>query len=61
MKMKKSTLAVFLAPALILFCFVYLVPLVMVFVTSFCEWRLSQPIEFAGLYNYIKAFSDKNF
>jgi len=60
MKMKKSTLAVFLAPALILFCFVYLVPLVIVFATSFCEWRLSQPIEFAGFYNYIKAFSDKN-
>jgi len=60
MRIKKTTLAAFLLPAFLLFCFVYLIPLVLVLSTSFCEWKLSQPIEFAGLANYIKAFADKN-
>lgn len=60
MRIKKTTLAAFILPALLLFCFVYLIPLILVLSTSFCEWKLSQPIEFAGLSNYIKAFSDKN-
>ena len=60
MKIKRSTLLVFLLPSLLLFCFVYLIPLVIVFSSSFMDWRLSKPIEFAGFENYIKAFSDKN-
>ncbi len=60
MKIKKSTLRLFLWPAVCLFCFVYLIPLIIVIVSSFLNWRLSKPIEFAGLQNYIKAFSDKN-
>lgn len=60
MKPKKSTLAVFTLPCLSLFLFVYLAPLVMVVTTSFFNWRIGKPINFAGIGNYMKALADKN-
>lgn len=62
MKTKKVWIPIFLAPAVILFLLIYAVPLVMVFVTSLCEYRLSSDhMQFIGLQNYITLFHDPNF
>lgn len=60
MKLKKITLAAFLLPCILLFLLIYLVPLVLVAVSSFANWRIGQPLSFAGLSNYVQAFHDKN-
>lgn len=60
MKPKKSTLAIFIFPCLLLFLFIYLVPLIMVVLTSFFNWRIGQPLSFDGAENYLKAVTDKN-
>lgn len=60
MKAKKSTLAVFLLPSVALFLLIYLAPLVLVAVTSFFHWSIGQPLSFAGLENYARAFADED-
>lgn len=62
MKVKKAWIPIFLAPAVILFLLIYAVPLVMVFATSLCEYKLtSKSISFIGLQNYINLFQDEAF
>ena len=62
LRAKKIWIAVFLAPAVLLFLLIYAIPLVMVFVTSFLDYRLaSREITFAGLANYTRMFGDANF
>ena len=62
MKVKKAWIPIFLAPAVILFLLIYAVPLVMVFATSLCEYKLtSKSITFIGLQNYIDLFQDQAF
>lgn len=62
MKVKKAWILIFLAPAVILFLLIYAVPLVMVFATSLCEYKLtSKSITFIGLQNYINLFQDPAF
>lgn len=62
MKAKKPWIVAFLAPAVILFLLIYAVPLVMVFATSFMEYRLNvKGVHFAGLDNYVRMFSDPSF
>ncbi len=62
MKVKKAWIPIFLAPAVILFLLIYAVPLVMVFATSLCEYKLtSKSISFIGLQNYINLFQDPAF
>ncbi len=56
MKVKKWKLAVFLLPCLLLFALIYLIPLCMVFGSSFFEWRSGGVFRFVGLGNYIQAF-----
>lgn len=60
MKPKKSTLAIFLLPAIVLFLLIYLLPLLLVVCTSFFNWKIGSPISFSGLENYLKAVQDKN-
>ena len=60
MKPKKSTLAIFLLPAIVLFLLIYLLPLLLVVCTSFFNWKIGSPIFFSGLENYLKAVQDKN-
>lgn len=61
-KVKKIWIVAFLAPTVILFLLIYAIPMVMVFVTSFMEYRLtSTEITFAGFANYVRMFSDVNF
>lgn len=62
MKVKKAWIPIFLAPAVILFLLIYAVPLVMVFATSLCEYKLtSKSITFIGLQNYVNLFQDPAF
>lgn len=56
MKVKKWKLAIFLLPCLLLFALIYLIPLVMVFGSSFFNWKAGGVLEFVGLDNYINAF-----
>jgi len=60
MKVRKGIIALFLLPCLLLFTFIYLAPIVIVFVTSFFNWKVGSPTTFAGLSNYLHAFSDSS-
>ncbi|MFA9379835.1 MAG: carbohydrate ABC transporter permease [Acetanaerobacterium sp.] len=60
MKVRKGMIAIFLLPCLLLFAFIYLAPIVMVFITSFFNWKVGTPMTFAGISNYVNAFSDAN-
>ncbi|HBD00833.1 MAG TPA: sugar ABC transporter permease [Lachnoclostridium sp.] len=46
----------FLLPCILLFALIYLIPMGIVFVTSFCEWKSGGVFHFVGLHNYIEAF-----
>ena len=60
--MKKVWIPVFLLPAVVLFLLIYAVPLVMVFVTSLFDYRLtSQSMTFVGFDNYIRLLGDPDF
>lgn len=56
MKVKKWKLASFLIPCLLLFALIYLIPMCMVFGSSFFEWKAGGVFRFVGLDNYINAF-----
>lgn len=61
---KKSVnkwIAVFLLPSLILFFGFYAYSIFTVFITGFTDWKLGEPINFAGLNNYVRMFQDPNF
>lgn len=56
MRVKKWKLASFLIPCLLLFALIYLIPMCMVFGSSFFEWKAGGIFEFVGLDNYVNAF-----
>lgn len=60
MKVRKGIIVLFLLPSLLLFAIIYLAPIVIVFVTSFFNWKAGSAITFAGLSNYVYALSDAN-
>ena len=60
MKIKKRNIILFIAPSLLLFCLVFLIPLIIVFSTSFFQWKNGMVLKFIGLENYIKSFTDLN-
>ena len=51
MKVKRWKLAAFLLPCLLLFALIYLIPLGMVFGSSFFEWKAGGVFNFVGLDN----------
>lgn len=62
MKRKKGWIPVFLLPAVVLFLLIYAVPLVIVFVSSLFDYRLTgNGLTFIGFQNYIQLFSDPVF
>lgn len=62
MKRKKGWLPVFLLPAVALFLLIHAVPLVIVFVSSLFDYRLTgDSMTFIGLQNYTQLFSDATF
>lgn len=63
MKKKKIfNYASFIAPTMLLFLLVYAVPVVVVFCSSFCNWRIGEAVTFNGLGNYIELiFRDESF
>ena len=58
MNVKRWKLAAFLLPCLLLFALIYLIPLGMVFGSSFFEWKAGGVFNFVGLDNYINAFTN---
>lgn len=62
MKNNKLWIRIFIAPALILFLLVFGASLIILTGTSFTDWAIGKPIEFAGLKNYIELVTaDKAF
>lgn len=61
--MKKNlNYALYILPTLLLFLIVYAVPLIVLFATSFCDWRTGGGISFNGLGNYIQLITrDETF
>ena len=55
---KKSYIIAFLAPAFILFTGVLFIPICKAVYYSFCNYKVNYPIEFTGLKNYIKLFTN---
>ena len=51
----------FLLPTLIMFSLVYLWPLLLSFVSSFCRWNGFETMRFIGLENYIELFQEEKF
>ena len=60
MKVAKKNIVLFLLPCLALFAFIYLLPIVIVFFTSFSNWQAGSSMTFAGISNYVSAFSDSS-
>lgn len=56
MKVKRWKLISFLLPCLLLFGLIYLIPMGIVFGSSFFEWKAGGIFRFIGLENYINAF-----
>lgn len=54
-------IALFLAPSLIMFLLIYLWPLGLSIISSFCKWNGFEPMRFIGLDNYINLFRDPKF
>jgi raffinose/stachyose/melibiose transport system permease protein len=61
LKVAKRNIVLFLLPCLALFAFIYLFPTVIVFFTSFFNWQAGSSMTFAGISNYLSAFSDFSF
>ena len=54
-------IALFLAPACILFILIFAIPLVMVFVTSLFDYRLlPRTFTFVGFSNFVQLFTEDN-
>lgn len=61
MRVRKSNIIGFLLPCLALFVFIYLLPIIIVFVTSFFKWQAGSSMSFAGISNYISVLKDARF
>jgi raffinose/stachyose/melibiose transport system permease protein len=57
----RPMIALFLAPALGMFALLYLWPLGLSIVSSFCRWNGFEPMRFIGVGNYIELFQDPQF
>ena len=57
----RAWIALFLAPALLMFCLVYLGPMVLALVSSFTKWDGMQRMRFIGIENYVTIFRDPVF
>ena len=55
---KKSNIILFLAPALVIFTGVLIVPIATALYYSLCEYKLNSAPVFVGLDNYIRIFTD---
>ncbi len=58
---KKIGVVLFLIPALVVFCTIYLVPIITVIVSSFTKWNGYDAMQFIGLRNYKEMVGDEAF
>ena len=52
-KKKYFNYATFIAPTMVLFLLVYAAPVIVLFGSSLCNWRIGDAITFCGLGNYM--------
>ena len=57
MKISKWKIAAFLTPCILLFSLVFVLPMLIIIVTSFFDWKAGGIFNFVGLNNYISAFT----
>lgn len=61
-KKKYFNYATFIAPTMVLFLLVYAAPVIVLFGSSLCNWRIGDAITFCGLGNYMDLiFHDVSF
>lgn len=60
-KNKKIGIILFLIPAAVIFCMIYLVPIITVIVSSFTKWNGYDLMQFIGLKNYEEMVADEAF
>jgi raffinose/stachyose/melibiose transport system permease protein len=53
---RKMFIVLFLLPSILLFLIFFAIPIIEIFVTSFCKWTLGQHLKFSGLHNYKELF-----
>lgn len=58
---RRRSYRLFIAPALIMFTAILVVPTIFSIVTSFTKWSGSGPMEFVGLDNYVRMFRNPLF
>jgi fucose transport system permease protein len=52
----KKWIALFLLPTFLLFCFIFFIPVILLFTTSLCTWTVGSDIVFSGLSNFKQLF-----
>ena len=57
MKISKWKIGAFLTPCILLFSLVYVLPMLIIIVTSFFDWKAGGIFNFVGLKNYINGFT----
>ena len=61
MKNKKLTPFLYILPAMIIIIAFRVVPIILSFIISFFDWKLTGVEKFVGLANYAKLFTDAEF
>ena len=55
----KKVIALFVLPGLIVYLFIFLLPILLTFLLSFCKWDMVESMQFIGLDNYIQLFTEE--
>ncbi|CBK73178.1 hypothetical protein CIY_02150 [Butyrivibrio fibrisolvens 16/4] len=58
MTKNKKWIALFLAPGVLIFAYIFLTSIVVLLGTSFTDWAIGKDMSFVGLKNYITLFTE---
>ena len=53
----KKVICLFVLPGLFVYLFVFILPIIVTLLLSFCEWDMIAPVKYIGLDNYVKLFT----
>lgn len=59
--LERMYIFIFIAPAVAMFLFMYIWPMILAIVSSFTRWNGFTEMKFIGFENYIELFNDRNF
>lgn len=57
----KRVISLFVLPGLLVYLFVFILPIILTTLLSFCEWDMVQPLKFIGLENYQTLFVTEKY